>query len=274
MTKARILADYVAGGTTAAEFDYLDGLTSAAVGINDTQTLSNKTFVAPALGTPASGNISNTTGGGGLKSMQVFTSSGTWTKPSGIFTIKIFITAGGGGGGGGTSGNNMGAGGGAGGTAIKVLDVTDITTCTVVVGSYGAGGAAQNDGVAGGTSSFAKLAGSGSFTTVSSSGGFKGGTANSTYGNRGGVGSNGDINIYGGYGGAQGAHASVDEIGGGHGGASYWGGGGKSASTWYNLLATTGDAYGSGGGGGQHGADAEAVGMRGQAGIVVVEEYS
>ena len=44
MTRARILADYVAGGTTAAEFDYLDGLTSTAVGINDTQTLANKTL--------------------------------------------------------------------------------------------------------------------------------------------------------------------------------------------------------------------------------------
>ena len=30
MTKARILADYVAGGTTAAEFDYMDGVTSNA----------------------------------------------------------------------------------------------------------------------------------------------------------------------------------------------------------------------------------------------------
>ena len=46
MTRARILADYVAGGTTAAEFDYLDGLTSTAVGINDTQTLANKTLAA------------------------------------------------------------------------------------------------------------------------------------------------------------------------------------------------------------------------------------
>ena len=32
MTKARILADYVAGGTTAAEFDVLDGLTAATSG--------------------------------------------------------------------------------------------------------------------------------------------------------------------------------------------------------------------------------------------------
>ena len=44
MTRARILADYVAGGTTAAEFDHIDGLTSSAVGINDTQTLANKTL--------------------------------------------------------------------------------------------------------------------------------------------------------------------------------------------------------------------------------------
>ena len=49
MTKARILADYVAGGTTAAEFDYLDGLTSTAVGINDTQTLANKTLASTTV---------------------------------------------------------------------------------------------------------------------------------------------------------------------------------------------------------------------------------
>ena len=46
MTRARILADYVAGGTTAAEFDHIHGLTSTAVGINDTQTLANKTLAS------------------------------------------------------------------------------------------------------------------------------------------------------------------------------------------------------------------------------------
>ena len=67
MTKARILADYVAGGTTATEFDYLDGLTSAAVGINDTQTLTNKTLASTTTfptGMPYSATSS--TGAGGL----------------------------------------------------------------------------------------------------------------------------------------------------------------------------------------------------------------
>ena len=82
MSKARILADYVAGGTTAAEFDYIDGLGSTAVGINDTQTLTNKTLTSPtlttpALGTPASGVVTNlsgvlpvgVTGGSGLTAL-------------------------------------------------------------------------------------------------------------------------------------------------------------------------------------------------------------
>ena len=54
-TRARILADYVAGGVTAAEFDRLDGIGSAAVGLTDSQTLTNKTLTSPTLTTPALG---------------------------------------------------------------------------------------------------------------------------------------------------------------------------------------------------------------------------
>ena len=32
--------------------------------------------------------------GPGFKSMQVFTSDGTWTKPSGINTVKVIVTGG------------------------------------------------------------------------------------------------------------------------------------------------------------------------------------
>ena len=49
MTRARILADYVAGGTTAAEFDYLDGVTSnVQTQMNAKAPLASPTFTGTA----------------------------------------------------------------------------------------------------------------------------------------------------------------------------------------------------------------------------------
>ena len=60
-------------------------------------------------------------GGGGQQSVQVFTASGTWTKPAGLKFAEIICTGGGSGGAGAPGINNCGGSGGGGGTAIKFI---------------------------------------------------------------------------------------------------------------------------------------------------------
>ena len=56
MTRARILADYVSGGTTAAEFDYMDGVTSNI----QTQLDAKAPLASPTFtGTVAIPNVAN-----------------------------------------------------------------------------------------------------------------------------------------------------------------------------------------------------------------------
>ena len=73
----------------------------------------------------------------GLASVQTFTSSGTWTRPTGI--TKVIMEIQGAGGSGGGSGANYYGSGSAGGYAKKLLDVSSISTSTITVGSGGAG---------------------------------------------------------------------------------------------------------------------------------------
>ena len=207
------------------------------------------------------GDGANITNNGGYKSMQVFTSSGTWTRPSGITLVKVYVT-GGGGGGGGTNNDDMAGGGGAGATAIETIDVSNTSSVTVTVGGGGAGAANdQNSNVYGGTSSF------GNFCSATGGNRYGGDWA---IGGNGGSASGGDINI----GGGDGCGGLIDNTGNhqaaGTGGASFWGMGGKGATRSSPSFRRAGQAYGSGGGGAANSTQSE----NGKEGIVVVEEYA
>ncbi len=213
------------------------------------------------LKTDGSGALSFAAAGGGLQSIQVFTSSGTYTKPSGINTIKVMCTGGGGGGGNcpNSAINQQGSGGGGGGTAIEILDASSITSETVTIGS---GGGAE---IAGGTSSF------GSLLSASGGGGGKaagGITAPGSVG--GGTGIGGTYNLRGGAG-EGGNEFGPGEQRGGTGGDTFFGGGGA------GVLGNSGQAGSNGGGGGGAVSNQPPTirgGGSGGDGIVVVEEYA
>lgn len=161
--------------------------------------------------------------------MEVFTSSGTWTKPSGISYVYVKIW-GGGGGGGTSSGDNEGYGGGGGGYAEGIVQVTGNVSVTI-----GAGGSPDNNG---GNSSFVgatSLIAYGGAGGSSNNGGSGGGASigGTTYGF---AISGGNGNYSGGgspMGGAGGSHGSAAGVsgcvpggGGGGGGGGYSGGAG------------------------------------------------
>ena len=193
----------------------------------------------------------------GLTSQQTFTSSGTWTKPTGITKIKVYVCGGGGGGGASvsTSWADWTAGGaGGGGTAVKIIDVTSISSVTVTIGAGGIANNVDTSSTAGGTSSFG-----------SHCSGYGGGAG--AYQNQPGAGggaTGGDYIIYGDDGTKNHTYQSV-WFNGGKGGASYFGRG------------ASGSAAGVQGGGGR-GASAPnsgggSNGTDGGAGFCLVEEY-
>ena len=213
------------------------------------------------LQTDGAGNLAFAAAGGGYESVQVFTSSGTYTKPAAIKKIRVIVTGGGGGGGSCPNSfvNGAGQGGGAGGTAIETIDATSITTETVTIG---AGGAIESGGS---TSSFGAY--------CSGAGGSGGRNADSIANPPGGgaaTGSGGDYNLRGGNGGGGSKGTSGNSRTGGFGGNSFLGGGG------FGSCGNTGGSglYGGGGGGASTNQPATTRGGgTGGAGIVIVEEY-
>ena len=76
MTRARILADYVAGGTTAAEFDFMDGVTSnVQTQLNAKAPLASPTFTGTV--TLAAGVDLETSTTGKVKQKGAFMQSST-----------------------------------------------------------------------------------------------------------------------------------------------------------------------------------------------------
>ena len=188
----------------------------------------------------------------GLTSVQVFTASGTWTRPTGITKVIVEVQGGGAGGARDATGTQQ-IGGSAGGYAKKLLDVSSISTSTITIGVGGAGATSTDTaGVDGGDSSWVD-----GTNTIS---GLKGVGGNTAWTRTvGGLGSGGDLNIQGGDGGAN--------ILGNAGSSQFVHGGQNWSVVDLQNIAT---GYGAGGGametsGGNGGA--------GTAGIIVVTEY-
>ena len=301
VTNLTVTGNLGVGGTvTYEDVSNVDsvGVVTARAGINlvgnDLNVGSNiKIGNASGIITATSyrGDGSNLTGmSAGLQSMNVFTSTGTstWNKPSGVTKVKVYVTGGGGGCSavGGNRLDDAGAGGAAGGTAIKIIDVSSISSVTVTVGM---GGTATphnyNHDVSSSTSP-----NDGQPSSFGSHCSATGGKAGRSYytNNAGvvgqaipGVGSGGDINIQGGYGDLPTLNMSAPQmLPGGLGGVSFWGGanrgaadddftGGNNDASGGASSGSSGGAFGSGGSAGVR----EFTGGAGTHGVVVVENY-
>mgnify|MGYP003327858531 CR=1 FL=1 len=194
------------------------------------------------------------TNNGNIASMQVFSSSGTWNKPTNCRYVHVQVIGGGGG------GSGHGESGGSGGYSERIINMSGVSSVSVTVagevnGTYYAGG-----GDNGGTSSFGGY--------LSASGGYGANRNNQHSGGLAGVGSGGDLNIYGG--GGESHHAR----GGNNGSNSYLGGG--VAGGWpqggnFSHNHQSHSAPGTGGGGAHY---HNHRGSNGRPGMVIVTNYN
>lgn len=213
---------------------------------------------------------------GRLRQITVFTTNGTYEKPSWLKFVIVKGVAGGGGGGGAAATSNTQAasasGGSAGGYFEKKIDAADLdanTTVTIGLGGSGAT-AGANNGLLGGTTSFGAHC-----TATGGGGGFgRSAVANTAaaFGvpNSGGTATGGDINIDG-----PTANPGMVVLT-----ASQFSVGSASVLSGTSNGVTNGNGnpgknYGGGGGGGHNGANQATAraGGDGAPGIVIVEEY-
>jgi hypothetical protein len=169
---------------------------------------------------------------------ETFTSTDTWTAPTGVTSVDVECWGGGGGGGKGATRNVGGGGGGGGGGYAKKLSIS-VTPSTIYDVTVGAGGAST---VAGENSSFI---GDSSVTITANGGGA--GNDNAGSGGAGGSGSCTGGCSTGPYTGGDGA-AGTAGPGGGGGGSGGTGENGNSATSQTGATLVTGGGNGGDGG--------------------------
>ena len=193
----------------------------------------------------------------GFNSVQRFTASATWTKPTGITKVIVEVQ---GGGGGGSSGNGVQWGGNGGGCSYvkQFIDVSSISTSPIVVGAAGAGGTSPTTG---GTSSWID-----GTNSISCLGGVNGEYAASGHndGGAGGVATASGATVL-----MNGQNGNQTYSYGGQGGDSGLGLGG----VLFSYTGGTGQASTGYGGGGGGGTGTSATGVDGGVGLVLVWEY-
>ena len=135
------------------------------------------------LGTSTNENWNNKYFSGKVAGTEAFTSTGTWTAPTGISDVGILVIAGGGGGG---TGTDRTGGGGAGGLVYIASGhaVTAGNTYTATIGDGGGAGLAGVDSTWAGTGT----------TTITAKGGGQGASGNGSTGGTGGSGGGGSYN--------------------------------------------------------------------------------
>ena len=218
----------------------------------------NATDVTSALGyTPYNSTNPNNYAPASIQG-QVFTSTGTFTIPTGVSALKVTLLGGGGGGAG--DDGNAGSSGGAGGAVIAYLNgLTPGATLSVASIGNGGNGSPAITGSSGGTGGSTTVSsGTQTISTLTATGGAGGVTGGSGGGGVGGSGSGGSLNLVGG-GGSKGT-SSVAQAGG----SSIFGGGGNSYAGSYG-----GNGNNGGGGGGAQGAGN--IGGNGGNGLVIFE---